>query len=258
MNKSQDSKGNGSEVTTDCGPELIRSLIADLDNRNKDARLKAQKSLISVGEPATRCLVEALASPKGQMRWEAMKILDDMNVDWRRHADAATVRALIVDLGSKDGLVRIRARRALVTIGKKSVAALEEALTSKDAWKRWEAAKTLGQIGDAKATKALINALEDEMFDVRWLAAEGLIAIGRPTLTPLLRRLTEGSDSLWLREGTHHVLHGINMGNLEEILLPVRNALEDIEAPLVVPFAAKVALKSLTKVPPRRLKRISK
>lgn len=93
------------------------------------------------------------------------------------------------------------------------------------------------------------------MFDVRWLAAEGLIAIGRPTLIPSLRRLSEKSDSLWLREGAHHVPHGINMGNQEEILLPVRNALEDIEAPLVVPFVAQVGLKSLTEVPPRRLKK---
>jgi HEAT repeat protein len=257
MNKSQQNKDRN-EITVDCGPELIRSLIADLNNKNKDARLKARKRLISIGEPATGCLVEALASPNGQMRWEAMKILDDMDVDWHRHADAATVRALIVDLGSKDGLVRIRARRALVTIGKKAVAALEVALTSKNVSTRWEAAKALGKIGDVEATAALIRSLGDEMFDVRWLAAEGLIAIGRPTLIPLLRKLTEESDSLWLREGAHHVLHSITLGNLAEILLPVRNALEDIEAPLEVPFAAKVALESLAKVPARHLKRISK
>jgi HEAT repeat protein len=258
MNKSHDSKGNGSEVITDCGSDSIRALVADLFSKNKAKRVRAHDSLIAIGDSATRCLVEALASPNGQMRWEAMKILDEMNVDWHRHADAATVRALIVDLGSKDGLVRIRARRALVTIGNKAVAALEEALMSKDKWKRWEAAKALGQIGDAEATKALINALQDEMFDVRWLAAEGLISIGRQTLIPLLRKLTKESDSLWLREGAHHILHGINLGGLEKILLPVRNALEDFEAPLEVPFAAKVALESLTKVPARRLKRISK
>jgi hypothetical protein len=45
------------------------------------------------------------------------------------------------------------------------------------------------------------------------------------------------------------------MGNPEEILLLVHNVLDDIEAPLMVPLAAKVALKSLTKVLPRRLKR---
>jgi HEAT repeats len=254
MNKSQQSRDRN-ETTVDCGPKSIRSLVADLLSKNKANRVKAHDSIVAAGDSATRCLVETLASSNGQVRWQAMKILDEMNVDWRRHADVATIHALIVDLGSKDGLVRIRARRALVTIGKKAVTALEEALTSKDAWKRWEAAKALGQIGDVEATKALINALEDEMFDVRWLAAEGLIAIGRPTLIPLLRKLTEESDSLWLREGAHHVLHSINMENVEGILLPVRSALEDIEAPLEVPFAARTALESLTAAPSGHLKK---
>jgi len=255
MNKSQDSKDNGMEVTAACGPDLIRSFIADLDGKNKDVNVKAHESLIAIGEPATRCLVEALASPNERVRWEARRILDEINVDWRRHADAATVRALIVDLGSRDGLVRVRARRALVTIGTKAVGSLVTALTSKEEEKRWEAAKALGQIGDPKAVGALIRALEDEMFDVRWLAAEGLIVIGRPALVPLLRQLAEQSGSLWLREGAHHILHGIDRKDLRAVTQPVLRALEDVEAPLEVPFAAEVALKSLAEVLPTRLKR---
>lgn len=259
MNRAQDSKDNVSEVTNPCGPESIRSLIADLPSKNKDKRVRAHDSLIAAGDSATRCLVEALASSNRQMRWEAMKILDEMEVDWRLHADASTVRALVVDLGSKEGLIRVRARRALVIIGGKAVAPLEKALTSKYDYKRWEAAKTLGQIGDPEATEALINALQDKMFDVRWLAAEGLIAIGRPALVPLLRKLSEEADSLSLREGVHHVLHDINLGgNLKEILRPVRKALEDVEAPLEVPFAAEAALKSLTQTPAMRLKATTK
>jgi HEAT repeat protein len=258
MNRAQDSKHNGSKVITACGPELIRSLIANLADKNKDVRLNAHKSLVGRGESAVRPLVEALCSPSGRVRWEAGRILDEMNVDWHRHADAATVRALIGDLGSKDGLVRVRARRALATIGGKAVAPLEEALTGKYDYKRWEAAKTLGQIGDPRATETLINALEDEMFDVRWLAAEGLITIGWPALVSVLRRLTEKPDSLWLREGVYHILHGIDMEDLEGILLPVRKALEDVEAPLEVPVAAEAALKSLAGVGPRHLKRISR
>jgi HEAT repeat protein len=238
--------------------DTVRSLIAELGNKDRTTRINARKSLVGRGESAVRPLVEALSSPSERVRWGAGRILDEMNVDWRRHADAATVSALIGDLGSKDGLVRVRARQALANIGGKAVAPLEEALTGKYDYKRWEAAKTLGQIGDPKATEALINALEDEMFDVRWLAAEGLIAIGWPALVTVLRKLTEKPDSLWLREGVYHILHGIDMGDLEEILLPVRNALEDVEAPLEVPVAAEAALKSLMGVRPRRLKRISK
>jgi HEAT repeat protein len=253
MNKSQDSENNDGETTTACGPDLIESLVADLDDKNKDVRLKAHRSLVSIGEPATQCLVEALASASGRVRWEASKILDEMNVDWRHHAEKATVRALIADLGSKDGLVRVRARRALVTIGGKAVARLEKALTSRDRWKRWEAAKALGQIGDPESTDVLIRALDDEAFDVRWLADEGLIAIGRKAAIPLLKALINNPESIWLREGAHRFLHGIDMGDLEEILLPVRTALEDVEAPLEAPVAAEVALKSLPEAPPAHL-----
>jgi HEAT repeat protein len=249
---------NQSKNDIDNSTDSVKSLIAELGSKDRKIRMNAHKSLVEKAESVVRPLVEAMSSPSERVRWEAGRILDEIDVPWRHHADAATVSFLIRDLGSKDGLVRVRARRALVTIGSKAVAALKVALTSKNASTRWEAAKALGQIGDAEATAALIMSLEDEMFEVRWLVAEALIAIGRPALVPLLRKLTEKPDLLWLREGAHHVLHGINTENIEEILLPVRNALEDIEAPLEVPFAAEAALKSLTKVPPGRLKRISK
>ena len=156
-----------------------------------------------------------------------------------------SVEALINDLGSKDGLVRMGARQALVTIGKIASGALVDALKSKDEGKRWEAAKALGQIGDPAAVGALIRALEDEIFDVRWLAAEGLIAIGKPALVPLLHMLIEHSDSVRLHEGAYHVLHALHEKNLKVMLQPLLNALGGNEASLEVPFAAETALKSL-------------
>jgi HEAT repeat protein len=158
-----------------------------------------------------------------------------------------TISALIADLDSKDGLVRVRARRSLVAIGGLAVGPLDEALTSKKQWVRWEAAKALGQIGDPAATQALVKALEDEMFDVRWLAAEGLIAIGHGAVVPLLHALTKHSDSLWLREGAHHVFHDINIRNLKKVLRPVLDALEDIEPSVEVPRVAETALDMVTR-----------
>ncbi len=156
-----------------------------------------------------------------------------------------TINSLIADLGSKDGLVRVRARRSLVAIGGQVVGPLAKALASKKQWVRWEAAKALGQIGDVAATQALIIALEDEMFDVRWLAAEGLIAIGREALVPLLHALIERSDSEWLREGAHHVFHDLSSGELGEVLRLILAALEDLDASIKVPFAAEAALNKL-------------
>jgi hypothetical protein len=163
-----------------------------------------------------------------------------------------TINSLIADLGSQDGLVRVKARKSLVAIGRPSVVLLEKALTSKKEWVRWEAAKTLGQIGDTEATATLINALRDKLFDVRWLAAEGLVHIGREALPSLLRAYIEHPDSSWLQEGVHHVLHDVIGGDLTEILQPVILALEGFEPSVEAPPVAAAALKKLTKDKPKR------
>ncbi len=85
----------------------------------------------------------------------------------------------------------------------------------------------MGQIGDMEATEVLVSTLEDRMFDVRWLAAEALISIGREALAPLLRTLVKRPDSYWLRTGAHHVLHDIEKWHLDELLWPILVALED-------------------------------
>ena len=122
-------------------------------------------------------------------------------------AAKATIKLLIADLASRDGVVRVKARRQLIAYRKQSIAPLIRTLSNKNDWVRWEAAKALSQIGNNKAIKALLEALSDEKFEIRWLAAEGLIRIGRKAIVPLLEALVKHSDSYWLREGIHHVLH---------------------------------------------------
>jgi HEAT repeat protein len=161
-------------------------------------------------------------------------------------SDPVTIGALIADLGVKDGMVRERARQSLVAIGGPAVAPLIEALADRNEQMRWEAAKALCQIADPASAPALVTILEDEVFDVRWLAAEGLIALGRGALVPLLQALMEHPDSLWLREGAHHVLHELSGGDLKEVLRPLLAALEDVEPSVEVPLAAESALDALT------------
>jgi HEAT repeat protein len=157
----------------------------------------------------------------------------------------ATIGSLIADLASDDGITRVKARHALILSGDKAVKPLIEALTDRNQWVRWEAAKALGQIGNSAATNALVKALEDRMFDVRWLAAQGLITIGPEAIIPVLNVLIKRADSVWVREGAHHVLHDLARGRLKEALWPVVAALEDVDSPIEVPFAAKAALNVL-------------
>ena len=158
---------------------------------------------------------------------------------------STTIISLIADLTSDDGVTRVKARNALVSYGDEAVKPLTRALADPNQWVRWEAAKALGQIGNSAATHALVKALEDRMFDVRWLAAQGLINIGSEAIMPVLKALIERADSVWMREGAHHVLHDLAQGELREVLQPVLAALEDVDASVEVPFVAKTALSTL-------------
>jgi HEAT repeat protein len=158
-----------------------------------------------------------------------------------------TIKSLIADLASQDGVVRVKARLQLVAYKKRAVAPLIKTLSNENDWVRWEAAKALSQIGNPESIQALLEALSDKKFEVRWLAAEGLIRIGRKAIVPLLEALVKHSDSYWLRQGIHHVLHDINRGNIRKVLRPVLAALEGPEPSLEVPQAAQAALAALAK-----------
>jgi HEAT repeat protein len=222
----------------------LDSLINQLGSKDKSIRKDAHISLAAIGEPGVKALVKALSDPRDEVRRQAGQLLDEIQVDWTDHADDETLKALVADLGSQDGIVRARARQALVSIGGKSVTMLSNLLKSKDQGQRWEAAKALGQIGDRSAVGALTRALGDEIFDVRWLAAEGLIGIGQPSVAPLLHALIEHSDSIRIREGAHHVFNDLHNPKLKIKLRPVLAALEDTDLRLEVPLAAEAALKS--------------
>jgi HEAT repeat protein len=155
--------------------------------------------------------------------------------------------ALITALSSKDDGVRVRARHSLVTMGKAAVAPLAEALKEKDDLVRWEAAKALGEIGAPEAAPSLVKALEDEAFDIRWLAAIGLIGMNIKGLKPLLHALMEQGDSAFLRQGAHHVIHDLTKGELRKYLSTVLAALENVEPSMSVPQAAYHALEMLEK-----------
>ena len=141
---------------------------------------------------------------------------------------------------------RAKARAALVTLGKSAVPTLVQLLSYRKAHIRWEAAKALGEVADPGAATAMVRALEDEDWDVRWLAAEGLIALGQDSLQPLLTVLIGRADSDWLAEGAHHVCHAL-AGNrkLGPILRPLLAAFTESEPEAAVPLAAYVALSKL-------------
>jgi hypothetical protein len=137
------------------------------------------------------------------------------------------ITALVDTLTSADGVERQAAREQL------------------DEYARWEAAKALGAIADPSAAPALVNTLEDTKAAVRWLAATALIHLGCDALVPLLRRLEGNSDSIWFRDGAHHVLSSLIRDGVADEAIPVVEALENIEPSIEAPIAAYHVLQDL-------------
>ncbi len=123
---------------------------------------------------------------------------------------------LLIRLGSTNGMEREKAREALVEIGRDSIDFLLELLSHPKHIYRWEAVKTLEEIGDPVSIPFLIQALEDDKADVRWIAAKGLIKLGALSIKPILKILEQKSDSVLILAGAHHVFFDLK----EKKLLP--------------------------------------
>lgn len=113
---------------------------------------------------------------------------------------------LIEDFRSHDPGTRLGARRALEEIGGPAVPLLVQALDDPDWHIRWDALKTLAYIADPTAAPALVKAMCDGWFGVRWLAASALIQLGPLGLPALLDGLTRHGDSVLFRSGARRIL----------------------------------------------------
>jgi HEAT repeat protein len=159
------------------------------------------------------------------------------------------IERLITELNCNEYIRCQKARRKLVEMGSVVVPRLVQELSNKKYQVRWEVTKALGQIADKSSAEALVKALEeDREFDVRWLAAEALIHIGTDALEPLLSALADhGNKSISLRNGAHHVMHDMQLGDLRKTMLPVMKAVEDSEPYSEILVVAREALETLKK-----------
>jgi HEAT repeat protein len=147
------------------------------------------------------------------------------------NSEDSELQQLIKALCSNNGLEREKARKTLVAKGKDSLDYLMELLSHPRHICRWEAVKTMEEIGDPDSIPMFIQALEDDKSDVRWIAAEGLIKLGRQSIEPLLKALIDKSDTVFVLEGAHHVFFDLEeKGELPDGF-PVDNLLSTLKKP---------------------------
>jgi HEAT repeat protein len=168
--------------------------------------------------------------------------------------DTQSLKALLSNLSNENGLVRKNARELLVKFGEKAIGFLGELIRSPKHITRWEAIKTLGQMRNSISIPYLLDALEDESDDIRWLAAEALVSMDGEVVVPLLKTLIERYPYVYTRESVYHILKMLSekdqfigsspdLGRLMNILLHHKDESE-------IPPAAMAALDAWRSNPP--------
>ena len=156
-----------------------------------------------------------------------------------------SIEGLIEQLSNLDGAERERARQKLVKIGRPALPFLIDLLSNRTQLLRWEGCKAIGSIADPATAKVLLKALSDESAEIRWLAAEGLIALKQQALVPLLQTLETDFESPYVRKGAHHILNALERQHLlTNDSKTVLNALQYLEPKISVALAARKALQS--------------
>jgi HEAT repeat protein len=149
-------------------------------------------------------------------------------------------------LDSKDYRKKINARRTLVKTGKTILPDLYKLLDSENKLLRLEAVKIVELIAERSSIPRLINYLDDKEFEVRWMAAEGLIRIGRTSILPLLKSVRDGKSSFIHNKGAHHILLSLLNDKEKEKVKPLIHSLDDYhELGETAPVEASNAINTL-------------
>ena len=151
-------------------------------------------------------------------------------------------------LDTKNSVRKLAARGTMVRMGKTIIPQMHKLLDSENNMLRMEAAKIVELIADWRSIPLLIGLLDDKEFEIRWIAAEGLIKIGRRSILPLVKSVRDGKSSHFHNEGTHHVLLGLLDKTEKKNLTPLLLCLENYhELGETAPVEASKALRTVFK-----------
>jgi HEAT repeat protein len=151
-------------------------------------------------------------------------------------------------LDTRNSVKKLAARSMLVGMGINILPYLQKLLKTENVLLRMESAKIVELIADRRSIPFLINLLDDKEFEIRWIAAEGLIKIGRLSILPLLKSIRDGKSSLIHNKGAHHVLLSLLKEDEKNKLATLLHSLDDAqELGETAPVAASDAIKTIFK-----------
>lgn len=178
-----------------------------------------------------------------------MKKIDITEIDKALNGYPVKLANLVkASLDTKDSGKKLAARSTLVRMGKTIIPQLHKLLESENGFLRTETAKIVELIANRRSIPILISLLDDKEFEIRWIAAEGLIKIGRRSILPLLKSVRDGKSSYFLNQGAHHVLVSLLNESEKKKLTPLLLGLDDShELGETSPVEASIAIKTIFK-----------
>jgi HEAT repeat protein len=112
-------------------------------------------------------------------------------------------------IDNKDHQKKMNARNSLIFMGKSVLPQINKLLNSDNYELRIEGARIIKQIRAKESIRTLIKLIEDDESTIRWIAARGLILMGRDSIVPLLVALVKRGRSYYLKSGAHYVLKNL-------------------------------------------------
>jgi HEAT repeat protein len=151
------------------------------------------ENCVAIGGPAVQPLIDVLSDDDIERRQAAFTAVV--------HIGTPAVEPLINAMDSEHPAHQA-AFWALVKIGVPAVDQLLPMLRSDQPALRESSARVLGQIGDQRALKLLVDATSDEHWAVREAAGKALVKFGKPALGALVAALHSPHDDIrWIASG---------------------------------------------------------
>ena len=137
----------------------------------------------------------------------------------------------------------LKAKQNFIKQGKEILPVMHKLMTSKYKVIRKEAIKIVRKIAHKSSIPAAIRMLKDPESEIRWIAAEALIKIGRISIKPVLEALLISGESYFMRQGAHHVLRALieeeDPKELRQLIKVIRHG---SETPEKIPVKAAMVL----------------
>ncbi len=170
------------------GTNALAYLITRLDSPNVLVRAKTEDLVDALGTNSIPVLIAGIQAAKND---DAARLCCYFLARFNEKATAAI--PVVLPLLDRDKTITT----ALYTLGhlraREAYLPAMNALGSGREIVRLRAAQVLGRLGDRRATPALVAALGDEMWDVRYAAQDALVAFGKPSIGPLRRAFDKAS-----------------------------------------------------------------